>query len=489
MASNELTTLSKILAPRSRGALTIDAILAQGENNSGVNDEARSPESIDRGNVVMNGDELGSTQLVPSFEQPPIQPVAFEPEVVEAPPPAETNTGEPNLRSQVETELTNLLNTDTSGDAQGIRNFYGLNDKEKLAFDLSNEATAIKRDYEARVREARNNRDGKFMGAVQQEIDDITYEGNLLLSEKMFQQSIAQGNFDRATRIANQAIQDAEKADQRRLQLIQTAWNFVQNDLSESEKLEIQNQFKREQDDRDFKQSMMMAEYEYALGAAQREFDNFIALQNLSGGDGSGFGTGFVTPDDLIASGVGEGNLAAKTRELAQSRIGELGTGGERDEAGGALAVFDNAQVLIDLLQNDKVQTGPAVGRSRGGVNLPFGFKIGGTRSLGKTTEEEDAFAAASTVFTANFIKAISGAQVSDNERRFLMAALPDENKQEQTNLVNLVTLSNYIANKAGVTLNMDLSPLVPEYDLDAIQAETSKQDLEYLDSLAENNE
>jgi len=263
-----------------------DLSIALAGNN---NPTSRGDESIESSGVVMPADQLGSNQSIPSFSQPPvqsnfasqlqqIQQQALQIQDTLNSPQQQTN----DFRSQIQSGVTDLLNRDVAGESQSIRDSFGLQDKEKLARELSNDATRIKRDYEARIRDARQNDDGKLRGALQAEIDDLTTQGNLNLSEKMFQYSIANGDFQQAEKLALQAISDLESADARRLNLLKTAYDFVQNDLSESEKLQINQEFDKQQTERKAQLNQLQSQFAYDLGADQRAFDNQIKQDQLN---------------------------------------------------------------------------------------------------------------------------------------------------------------------------------------------------------------
>lgn len=274
--------------------------------NSGTNDTARSEESVASSNVVIPVDQLGTSQSVPDLTPAPtrntmadqlesikqqalqIQGVLNSRKEAKASGGGTDMTVEdsstPDFRSQIQSGLVDLFNRDIAGESMAIREGYGLAEKEKLSRDLYNDATAIKRDYEAQIRELKKNEEGKLRGALQAEVNDLTEKGNLILSEKMFQYSIANGDFQQAEKLALQAISDLEKADQRRLQILNTAWDFVQNDLSESEKIQIQQNFEAQQAERNFERDQLLAEFNYNLGAGQRAFDNQMSInrQNLA---------------------------------------------------------------------------------------------------------------------------------------------------------------------------------------------------------------
>jgi len=128
-----------------------------------------------------------------------------------------------------------------------------------------------------------------------------------------------------------------------------------------------------------------------------------------------------------------------------------------RDSALASLSTFRAGKDIINTLESGTVETGLVKGGVREGV---FGV---GARSLGKTTAEEDAFAALTEVFAANFRKAMSGTAVSEPEMKRLDKFLPSEKKTKQANIQGIVELSNYLSDKTSLQLNYDLSPLVPK--------------------------
>lgn len=148
-------------------------------------------------------------------------------------------------------------------------------------------------------------------------------------------------------------------------------------------------------------------------------------------------------------------------KSQVSSKAQSLGSQSEREGVMESLGTLQTGQEIIQAIESG-IATGPIVGASRKGVSV-FGVKaIPGKRTLGKTEPEEDRFAALVNVYTARFIKAISGAQVSDAERKFLMESLPSETKQEQENIEGIKAISEYLANRYSPTVGVDMSPLIP---------------------------
>lgn len=168
-------------------------------------------------------------------------------------------------------------------------------------------------------------------------------------------------------------------------------------------------------------------------------------------------------PQFSIADGTpASDQVKQELKAAAVARAQTLPSAGEREGSIEALSTFDTGQDIINALQ--EITTGPIAGTMRQGFNvfgIPF-LHVPGKREFGTTTAEEDRLASLMTVFTARFIKAISGAQVSDKEREFLMGALPVETKQEQANIEGIKAIAEFLSDRYTPTLGIDLSPLVP---------------------------
>jgi len=141
-----------------------------------------------------------------------------------------------------------------------------------------------------------------------------------------------------------------------------------------------------------------------------------------------------------------------KLRKIVATKAMELGTGAERQGVLGALGTFDTGQEVIDFLESgseEEVKTGL----------IPGIMRIFG-RPVGKTSEREDEFNALTTVYTAQFIRAISGLTVSDKERRFLNKALPNETKTRQNNIAGIEAIEEWMSNAYTPYVGVSLDPL-----------------------------
>ena len=177
------------------------------------------------------------------------------------------------------------------------------------------------------------------------------------------------------------------------------------------------------------------------------------------------------------------GNISGliKTTEGSsiKNAIDELPVG-QQEAAFSSMSAIIQGNKLLNLLK-EKVKTGPIVGRAKMGITGPWGIPLlPGLRSVNMTTGKTNEFIAGTTAFTAQYIKALSGVQVSDKERQFLMDALPDIKRQESVNKANIETLLQNLKEKYSLQLGIDLES-IPELQQ---EIKSTDNDNQYLKSI-----
>lgn len=119
-------------------------------------------------------------------------------------------------------------------------------------------------------------------------------------------------------------------------------------------------------------------------------------------------------------------DLRQKKHELSKTRFDW--TRDEKDELSdkqvSEITLDENTLDLLDQMKEWKksVNTGPAASRAQSISQL-----------AGQASEEFTSLKAASTEGLANYVKSISGAQVTDAERKWLMGAIPNINDDDKT--------------------------------------------------------
>ncbi len=142
---------------------------------------------------------------------------------------------------------------------------------------------------------------------------------------------------------------------------------------------------------------------------------------------------------------------------------------GQQEPAFSAIGVFKNAKDLLDLLNIEKVSTGPSAGVLQ---------KTG--QLVGATSDKFNRFLAGVTLFTSNYLKATSGLTVSDNERKMLMQALPSATKQEEINIAGINTVVDFLRNKFEFQIGVNFDDYPDDIPQDIFEGSASSLEQDY---------
>lgn len=163
------------------------------------------------------------------------------------------NTPEQN-RSALQEEIYRLIG-ESGGQAdrtQALQNEYDIAGKMEALNRISGQYTTKERFYENKSREARKNLQGKFGGAVEQDIENISRMGNQELADLAIQKSVALGDLQTAQDIVDAKIKAEFEPLDNRIKSLQNFMSANLNDLSDSEKIALQKKIDDEAAARDF---------------------------------------------------------------------------------------------------------------------------------------------------------------------------------------------------------------------------------------------
>lgn len=170
-----------------------------------------------------------------------------------------------NLRTSMEQYLQNQMTRDTSAERASLRTEAQTAEKEKEARVAKEKLQARKTYYERLIEEKERNAGGKLTANVRAEIDDISRKANRELADLGVQYETANNDYVAAENIVNERIKDIQAEDTRLSNVFSTMFNYVQNDMTESEKLQAQQAFQTLQDDRQFERDKEIMNYKAAL--------------------------------------------------------------------------------------------------------------------------------------------------------------------------------------------------------------------------------
>lgn len=180
-------------------------------------------------------------------------------------------------RAQIQEYLGNVFKSqqDLPELSQQMRDDAQLKQKEEKSRKLSEEMTARERAYTKQVKEIEKNKQGKFGGAIADELENARKEYNSEQADLAIQYNVALGDFQAAEKVVEKKISDIEKSYTNQIDTLKTAYTFLQNDLTDSEKMKAQQEFDLLRDEKDFEQQKAYASYQQTI----RENDPMYQLQ------------------------------------------------------------------------------------------------------------------------------------------------------------------------------------------------------------------
>jgi len=182
-------------------------------------------------------------------------------------------------REMIQQGLLDVLNKDTSAEKAKLREEAGIEEKSKTSNRILNQLRTMRVDYEAKKDKLENeNNRGRSMGAINNEINQLTKNTNRNLAYKSIEYDIANNDLRSAEATVNDRIQDMKDEEAKQISLYKTLYDFVQDDMSESEKLEAQQAFASKEAERGFERSKELAQYNSLLRREESQLS--FALQS-----------------------------------------------------------------------------------------------------------------------------------------------------------------------------------------------------------------
>lgn len=185
-----------------------------------------------------------------------------------------------STRDTIQEGLIGMLGKNNSAEKAQIRKEAQVEEKARTSNRVLNELRSLRANFEDKKDKLETtNKEGRSMGAINNEINLLTKETNKNLAFKSIEYDIANNDYVSAQQTVDNRIKDITDEDNRQVQLYKTLYDFVQNDMSESEKVASQQAFQEKQATTDFARQKEIAylnsslrkdeeSYSYALKSA-----------------------------------------------------------------------------------------------------------------------------------------------------------------------------------------------------------------------------
>lgn len=188
---------------------------------------------------TVKSETLGTT----SFQQTPPPPAGitnYGTSPVATPEPIKK---EKSARELLQEKILASAETNTADEKARIRQEQDTAGKLKRANALAQEYDAETLKLQERVDRLEKNPQGVFGGALDKQIRTLTYEGNKNLAILALRQRIANDDYQGAEKIVSERLADIKADRDYQLNAWKTAYDFIQNDMTESEKMQAQQAF------------------------------------------------------------------------------------------------------------------------------------------------------------------------------------------------------------------------------------------------------
>ena len=181
----------------------------------------------------------------------------------------------------LEEEVRATMDRDVSGELQTVREDVQLREKEERARTLNNRIIERDREFQRQVEQIERNEEGLTNAGVIGRINRLRREQSREMADLSFSYQVAQGDFQAAQNIVSERERNIRQEQQDRMQAFQILFNFAQNDMTESEKMQAQQEFQREQTRVSMENQMELERYRTQLEQESPLYSQRLRAQML----------------------------------------------------------------------------------------------------------------------------------------------------------------------------------------------------------------
>lgn len=176
-----------------------------------------------------------------------------------------TPTTEPQtLRQQMESKLTGMLGTPQATRAD-IKTEVGFDAKQKRAQQLESQIQRLTDVREREIAALEKNPEGVFGGALSSQVNKRIQDANKEIAKLNVEYKAANNDYIGAQQAVQDRLKDIQDQKNYDLQVFTTVSSFLQNDLTDSEKLQMAHNQQMSQIGYQAKMDREQKEYEYGL--------------------------------------------------------------------------------------------------------------------------------------------------------------------------------------------------------------------------------
>jgi hypothetical protein len=228
-----------------QGAIPVDTLNRQADPN------------VKRGVEIVNNAQ--TTAPSPMLTADAAQAIA-------TPPPVETPLSEADqTRNALRDAATDILGTDITAQRQQARQDAGVIEKEERSRQLSNQLIARDREIQRQRERLEENLRADSRGGLESQLAKFNRESARELADLSFSYQVALGDYTAAEKIASDYISDFQANLTNKQNAWQMLYTLMQNDMTESEKLQANQAFQEKQMQDQFELNKKLATFNQQL--------------------------------------------------------------------------------------------------------------------------------------------------------------------------------------------------------------------------------
>lgn len=235
-------------------------------------DRISSPIAVDTLSRQANPDVKRGVEISNNFQSRPVSQGLSSTisSSISKPAPVVERVSEADQNRQVLRQTAeDILGTDLGVERQNIREDLKIKEKEERARLLSDQLTKRDRDMQKQLEKLEKNPLGKGELALDADIARFNRESARELADLSFSYNVALGDYNAAEKIASEYISDLQADLQQKQNAWQMLYNLVQNDMTESEKLQATQAFSEKQMQDQYQLDIKKIQFENNLKQAQ----------------------------------------------------------------------------------------------------------------------------------------------------------------------------------------------------------------------------
>lgn len=252
-------------------------------------------------------------------------------------------------RNTILQSLMDLINKQGTKGAETIQaqEEAGVFAQQQKLTELQNQYTAKEQAYAKQEEEIRKNATGALSSGVQIQLDNLSRQKNSELADIAINVNMTKGLYDTAFDIAKTKIDAEFEPIQAQIDGLKIAYDFLQNDLTDSEKMKAQALINEQQSQADFERDKKLLDYKARIDLNQTMAE--AEAKGLSGTESQfkagAFANRLEQANPILEQLAGKFSNMSQVRFMAQLKLPSYAQSPDMQQFSQAARNYINAQL------------------------------------------------------------------------------------------------------------------------------------------------